>query len=284
MKKPKHTWLTTALLTITALLAPPTHAFATDEPLRYVALGDSYAAAPLVRPLDPSDVGCLRSLANYPHVTAQLLGADLTDVTCSGATADDFTGSELGTPPQFEALTADTDLVTVTIGANDAELFRLPRACVNTLPPPFGTSCAATSILWGTDRYARAIDAWAPTFDDTLRTIRAEAPHAKIVVVGYGTYLRPGGCFPSQPYWSQDADYIQARIGQLNGVLSSAAARHGAHYVDTAAISTGHDACAPAADRHIQSALSLADGAPLHPTSAGSAAFARAIASVVADG
>ncbi|MEV7915288.1 GDSL-type esterase/lipase family protein [Streptomyces griseus] len=144
-------------------------------------------------------------------------------------------------------------------------------------PPP------ATSPGPGTDRYAAAIEAWAPTFDAVLVEVRARAPHARVVVVGYGTYFRPGGCFPAQPYWGRDADYIQARIDQLGTVLREAAARHGALYTDTAGISAGHDACAPPADRHIQSALSLRDGFPLHPTAAGSRAFGAAVAATLTD-
>ncbi|MDX3590446.1 GDSL-type esterase/lipase family protein [Streptomyces sp. ID03-2B] len=103
------------------------------------------------------------------------------------------------------------------------------------------------------------------------------------MVVGYGTYFRPGGCFPAQPYWGRDADYIQARIDQLGTVLREAAARHGALYTDTAGISAGHDACAPQGDRYIQSALSLRDGFPLHPTAAGSRAFGEAVAATLTD-
>ncbi|WP_030626040.1 MULTISPECIES: SGNH/GDSL hydrolase family protein [unclassified Streptomyces] len=285
MKKPQRTLLAAALLTVSALAVTPSPAFAAgqDRP-QYVALGDSYAAAPLVRPADPANPRCVRSLGNYPNVAADVLGAGLTDVTCSGATARDFTRSaHAGTPPQYDALSADTDLVSITIGANDAELFRLPNTCVNLLPEPLGTSCEATNTGSGTDRYAAAVEAWAPTFDAVLTAVRARAPHARVVVVGYGTYFRPGGCFPAQPYWGRDADYIQARIDQLGTVLREAAARHGALYTDTAGIGAGHDACAPQEDRYIQSALSLRDGFPLHPTSAGSRAFGEAVAATLTD-
>ncbi|WP_137233400.1 hypothetical protein [Streptomyces sp. BPSDS2] len=150
MKKPQRTLLAAALLTVAALAAPPSPAFAAGQDR-----------------------------------------------------------------PQYDALSADTDLVSITIGANDAELFRLPNTCVNLLPEPLGTSCEATITGPGTDRYA--------------------------------------------------------------------AARHWALYTDTAGISAGHDPCAPPADRHIQSALSLRDGFPLHPTAAGSRAFGAAVAATLTD-
>ncbi|MGW0908675.1 SGNH/GDSL hydrolase family protein [Streptomyces sp. NPDC002853] len=284
MRTPLGTLLATTLICGTALAAPPATAAQADR-LQYVALGDSYAAAPLVRPADPSDPKCVRSLADYPHLAAGILGADLTDVSCSGATADDFTHAQHpGTAPQYDALSTETDLVSITIGANDNALSELPVDCLNLLPKPLGKSCAQANTEGGTDRYGAAIDAWAPTFDVVLDTIRQRAPNARVFVVGYGMYFRAGGCFPLQPYWGQDADYIQAKIDQLGSTLRTAAEQHGATFVDTKALGTGHDSCATPADRYIAGALSLRDAFPLHPTAAGSRAYGRALADAARTG
>ena len=100
----------------------------------YVALGDSYSAAPLV-PGPPGKLGmrsdpagCARSWNNYPaHLAGYLDVASYTDVTCSGAQVADFFapqgGGQQGAPAQLDALSADTDLVTVGIGGNDYGLF-----------------------------------------------------------------------------------------------------------------------------------------------------------------
>src|SRR3712207_9408663 len=72
-----------AALVLVLLGAPASQA---GGPLRYVALGDSYSAASGVLPPDPTaPPQCLRSLQNYPHVIAEEIGAQLTDVTCGGA-------------------------------------------------------------------------------------------------------------------------------------------------------------------------------------------------------
>src|ERR1700741_884171 len=93
---------------------------------RYVALGPSAAAGPLIPNPDLSFLGCLRSTANYPKLVAQQLGLTIKDVTCSGADTVDMTNpqeTDLGTaPPQFDALTADTAVVTLHIGGNHAGL------------------------------------------------------------------------------------------------------------------------------------------------------------------
>src|SRR5690349_17283469 len=81
--------------------------------VEYVALGDSYTAAPLVPPTDTSTI-CLRSEKNYPAiVTEGLPGARLTDVSCSGATTLNVTTRQEsqtgGVPPQLRAVRRTTD-------------------------------------------------------------------------------------------------------------------------------------------------------------------------------
>ncbi|MDP2774363.1 MAG: hypothetical protein Q8O61_12495, partial [Nocardioides sp.] len=64
---------------------------ATPQGQVYVALGDSFVAAPLV-PTTNMRNGCLRSDHNYPHlVAAELDGYELVDVSCSGASTPEMT-------------------------------------------------------------------------------------------------------------------------------------------------------------------------------------------------
>src|SRR3954470_19340036 len=83
---------------------------------RYVALGDSYTAGPVI-PVQQSNAdipgGCLQSDHNYPHLVAkELVAAQFADASCSGATTDDMTGAQdvqFGpNPPQFDRLNAQT--------------------------------------------------------------------------------------------------------------------------------------------------------------------------------
>ena len=81
---------------------------------RYVALGDSYTAGPLI-PVTQVANGCFRSTNNYPSLVARALAVPtFVDVSCSGAQTKDMTTGQLpGVAPQFDALTPDTDLVSV---------------------------------------------------------------------------------------------------------------------------------------------------------------------------
>ena len=59
---------------------------------RYVALGDSFVAGPLIPTTDLAS-GCARSDHNYPSLVAKALDVKtFVDVSCSGATTSDLTG------------------------------------------------------------------------------------------------------------------------------------------------------------------------------------------------
>ncbi|KHD75595.1 hydrolase [Actinoplanes utahensis] len=251
---------------------------AAADTVHYVALGDSAAAGPLVGGQD-GNLLCLRSRSqNYPAVVAGLLGARLTDVTCSAAKVPDLSARQYGIiAPQLDALRTTTDLVTLTVGGNDSELVSLALGCINLLREPFGASCADRQQQQGNPARAR-IDAFASALGSTLDEIHRRAPRAKLVVTGYPTYIRPGGCFPAQPIWARDGDYLQSLVAGLNTAIQRKAREHGATYVDLAAVSVGHDTCAPAAQRYVEGLVPVSPAAPLHPNARGMAAFGRAVA------
>lgn len=276
---------TVATVSIGAATVVPVHADEQDVEtltLNYVALGDSAAAGPLIPDQDP-EIACLRSNRNYPRVAAEALGADLTDVSCSGAKVSDFSGRQYGLlPPQYNALSEDTDLVSLTIGGNDVSLVAAALSCVNLLREPHGNSCEERFTEGGTtDRIAADIDAWEPELDQALTEIRDRAPNAEIVVAGYGTYVREGGCWPTQPVWGRDADYIQGSVNRLNDTLERQTLAHGGTYVDLAEVSVGHDVCAPPSERYLEGLMPTSVAAPLHPNARGMAAFGAALAEAV---
>ncbi len=213
-----------------------------------------------------------------------MLGAKLTDVTCSGADISDLSGRQHGImPPQYDALSARTDLVTITIGGNDVDLVPAAVSCVNLFPEPIGSSCAAKFTAGGRDELAERIRVLAPRFDEVLTQIKRKAPNAEIMVVGYGTYVRPGGCYPRQPMWARDADYIQSNVDKLSAMLGARAKAHGAEFVDLGPVSKGHDACAAPADKYYEGILPTSVAAPMHPNAKGMRVFGKAVAEAVAE-
>jgi lysophospholipase L1-like esterase len=247
-------------------------------------MGDSAAAAPLV-PDQAQPVGCLKSTNDYPSVLARRIGAaSFTDVTCSGARTEHLVSRAQPTrtgsvPPQLDAVTADTQLVTVTIGGNDVDLPAIAAKCRRTsldVPP-----CSPDLVVDGVDGISDAIQADADDWSELLAEIRGKAPAARVVLVGYGTYVRPQGCFPDQPINPVDAAYFQARLDELDDRLMQVAAGQGVEFFDTRPLSVGHDICAAPADRYIEGFAPTSPAAPLHPNGAGADAVGSALAAYV---
>ena len=221
------------------------------EPVgRYVALGDSYAAGPLIPTTDLAG-GCARSDHNYGHLLADALDVtDFVDVTCSGATTRDLTHvqhtfGDARIPPQMRAVTADTSLVTLTIGGNDLDLFStLVRTCTQLRSSdPQGSPCARRLAAQGPDLEG-AVATISRNVAGVLRTIRRTAPDAKVLLVGYLRLVPDRGSCVGLPLAA--GDYAEGRrISQgLDRALRKAARRTGTTFVDMHSASAGHDICA----------------------------------------
>lgn len=264
-------------LLVAGPLTATANAQAAAPPLVYVAMGDSYAAGSLVLPAKEVFT-CARSAVNYASLLAkEVRPAEFRDVTCGAAQTTHFANPQPGiifgtAAPQYDALSADTTLVSVGIGGNDIGLVGLAVSCVNLLPEGLGKSCKAANTAGGVDKLAQKIDAFAPTYGTVIEQIRQRAPRAKILMVGYPTGIKKGGCWPVVPVWSADADYLQAALTRLNLRMAQQASAHGATYVDLATPSIGHDMCKGISTRWIEGLIPSVPTnglVPLHPNAAG---------------
>ncbi len=260
------------------------------DPGPYVALGDSYTAAPLVPLYTGIPLGCLRSNHGYPSLVAAELGIGaLTDASCSGAKTRHTTIAQavaLGTnPPQFDSLRADARIITVGIGANDVDLIGIMLTCVNRgLLAPTRSACrSAYAQRDGSDANAAKIAETAPRIAAMLRGIRARLPQARIVLVGYPsvTPRTGGGCYPLVPMSPDDLRYVDEVIVRLNAMLAAQAAKGSAEFADTYADSAGHDVCAPTRLRWFEGLVPTALAFPLHPNALGMRGMARSVLRVL---
>ncbi len=263
-----------ALFAVLVLVAPPA---AAGGPVRYVALGDSYSAASGVLPPDlTAPPQCLRSTANYPHVIAAATGAQLTDVTCGGAdTGDYLTGQYPGVAPQLDAVTADTQVVTMTIGGNDSGVFidsiiRCGIAGASTLGT--GSPC---KDQYGSSFQDTITSTTYPSLVQVLKAVRAKAPRAEIAILGYPSILpASGGCFAQMPVAVGDVPYLRGVQATLNDAIKRAANVAGVTYVDMTRVSEGHDACQPIGVRWIEPVLLGTNPVVVHPNALGEAQMA----------
>lgn len=273
---------TTVAVTIAALsvVTPPSFASAetmTAETLDYVAIGDSYSAASGVLPPDPSaPLLCLRSSRNYPHVIAARTGARLTDVTCGAAETKHFTTAQYpGVPPQLNAVTAQTDLITMTIGGNDSGVFIgaiLACGSAGILTLGHGSPC---KDIYGSSFQDTVRTKTFPALVSALQATRAKAPQARVAILGYPWIVpETGGCFTKMPIARGDVPYLRALQSTLNDAVQRAAAATGASYVDMSVVSEGHDACKPIGVRWIEPVLQTTNPVVVHPNALGEANMA----------
>ncbi len=264
---------------VTALMAfavAPSIAGATTP---YVSLGDSYTSGPFILPFaSGAPLECLQSARNYSHLTASALGLSLKDVSCSGATTENITTTaQYSTqPPQIDALSSSTQVVSVGIGGNDKGLFlnTLITCGAEDLVFPFGTPCKDT---YG-HKLAEKIVEDEPVVGAMLHQVHTISPSAKVFVVGYPDILpQSGNCWPTVPLTTGDTAYLNGVEEELNSMLSSEASANGATYVNTYTPSIGHDACKSLSVRYVEPVLPESDAFSVHPNERGMEADASEV-------
>src|SRR5690349_4230487 len=107
-------FLTTSAAVLGGIAAGPAAADPLAQAGKYVALGDSYSSGTGAGSYGSSG-SCKRSANAYAQLWANANApSSFVFVACSGAVTTDVINNQVG------ALTADTSLVTISIGGNDA--------------------------------------------------------------------------------------------------------------------------------------------------------------------
>jgi hypothetical protein len=261
----------TILGSIAALCAVlPAGAAATNG--NYVAMGDSYTSAPGVLPVESTaPAGCGQSEVNYPHLVAKALNLAITDVSCGGAQTKDFEESQFeGQPPQFDALSESTEVVTIGMGGNDGGLFgTLLNGCTQTDAIerlPGKAPCEERFQQFVTETFA----ADKGPQEAALKRVKELAPHAKVFVVGYPEITpQTGGCL-AFPWYPGDLKWFRDKVQKFgNTSIKAGAKANGAIFIDTFKASMGHNACEPVGTRWIEPLVGSLTGVPVHPNALG---------------
>ena len=244
----------------------------------YAAMGSSYAAGAGIGPLQPgSPERCNRNSNNYASLLAARLQLRLTDTSCSGATTAHVLGRWDELPPQIDAVTAETRLVTVTVGGND----------LNFMGWLFSGSCrAGVSPFPGPCREAsEPSDAAYQALENRLlaiaQEVRRRAPNARLVFVQYVRLISPRPC-QQEPLAPGDAAVASQIAARLAEVTRNAAHKGGAVVLAADTASQDHTPCSatPWANG-LTADHDRSLGAPWHPNAAGHAAIAELLADMM---
>lgn len=251
----------------------------------YVALGDSYASGEgsfkYLSGTNTKTDKCHRAVNGYVEQLDAQLGMSLDFAACSGATIPDFTNINVegnGEQPQLNHLSQQTQLVTLSIGGNDAGFVPLITDCLYAVG--YGSSgcqgrdsaAAAQAIgFLATGTPSGCYQLPGHNFDGSLaytcgriesltqlyEQVAALAPSAQIIVVGYphlfgslSSSCKVGTADGIDPVYisAADANWLNSEADTLNSTIASsvqAAQSDGVNisFLDPTARFAGHGLC-----------------------------------------
>ncbi|MGU3502368.1 SGNH/GDSL hydrolase family protein [Mycobacterium sp. C31M] len=255
---------------------------------RIAALGSSYAAGPGIKPV--VNRAAMRSGNNYAHVLARALGAELTDLTVSGAT----TSTVLDAPqrvglvqfaPQICSLPADADLVLITAAGNDLEYLG---------------SAVKLGVHFTLEQYTHGLlQRWKPANIPTVTPqqrdkaamglarivteTRSRAAQARVILVDYLPMVGDT-TVPSKdvPFDRTVVDALAAIHDQLSGVFTDVADQTGADLAQASRLGRGHELGSPFPwIQPLQPVHRIASS--FHPTADGMKAVATELLKIVGE-
>ena len=241
---------------------------------RYVSMGSSYAAGAQIGPLVPgSPARCGRTQNNYAHLLATRLKLDIVDVSCGGATTAHILGPWLQLPPQIDAVTSDTKLVTLTIGGNDLRYVTnlMAASCSRTSSGGSSVRRPCPPVRWPASTDYEALE---QHLRDIAREVHRRAPQARLVFVEYLSIVPAKRGCAEVPLDQTEIDAARDTLRHMAEVTKKVAKTEGASLLPMGELSKSHEACSadPWGAGH--------PGKPAdwHPTTAGHVAIAKELA------
>jgi lysophospholipase L1-like esterase len=222
----------------------------------YVALGDSYSSGVGTGVYDPASGDCARSPLSYPPLwVTEHHPASFTFAACSGARIADVLST------QISALRPSADLVTITIGGNDAGFAPVLQICTTATSDHTCTSMVDAAEIF-------VLFALPIRLAQAYAAIRHAAPHAQVVVLGYPRLfdLAPS-CTDAQAPNVKRRSKLNQGADLLDGVIESVSQRFGFTFGDVRKRFASHEVCS--ADPWINGPSGPTSGGLYHPTQTG---------------
>ncbi|CAM3963491.1 SGNH family lipase [Nocardiopsis rhodophaea] len=196
----------------------------------YVALGDSYASGLGAGAYDPRSRDCQRSTRAYPELWAAAHAPSSFDFTaCAGASTSDVIDRQLA------PLDRGTGLVSITVGANDAEMGEVVLTCI------LHTKEACQQRAGKARAYIA--ETLPGRLDEVYTAIRDKAPEARVAVVGYPRLYEPRRVCPEGGLSEESRTAVNDVVDDLNNVTDERASGHGFSFGDVRPAFTGHGVC-----------------------------------------
>ena len=273
---------TTCLLTLNACAQLDKTPISSGD--HYVNLGSSFAAGSGIDPLRVDSVKrCGQSMASYASLLADDLQLRLEDRSCSGAMSSHVLGQWNELPPQIDAVTSDTKLVTITVGGNDL-------GYVTNL---FAASCDESKGFIYQGRKIPCSKERPPTeedyiqltknMDEIARQIAVRGPEASLIFVQYVTLI-PDVLCEAMGLSEEEATRLRHLAEKLSTITTAAAEENGASVLSIDTGSSTHTACdaEPWSIGAVKQANN-AQGVPWHPNKRGHEVIAEKLRRMLID-
>ncbi|WP_203828235.1 SGNH/GDSL hydrolase family protein [Actinoplanes palleronii] len=237
--------VSTSVLALTVATASPAQAAGVD----YVALGDSYSSGVGA----PGQSGtCLRS--NYSYAAqwaAKNSPTTFQFLACSGAVTDDVVKT------QVPAMSSAADLISITIGGNDAGFASTVLTCLT------GSDATCTAKVNAGKTYVATT--LPGKLDSTYAAIKAKAPGAKVVVLSYPNIFDTSAVICEMSSTKRKALNSGAQV--LDDMIKSRVAAAGFTFSDVRDNFSGHGVCA--AKPYLNGLTIIPPQNSYHPNSSG---------------
>jgi hypothetical protein len=237
----------------------------------YVALGDSYSSGEGVPPFFAGTDGpgnhCHRSPRAYAYVLGARYGMTPRFYACSGAvTANITTSFQDDQPPQLtrEGVDETADLMTLTIGGNDAGFSDTLKACIGQKlkADAYNAFIGKVAVLLGfghepscakSDSFTTAVEqridnVFLPVRDTYAQIKSSTGPDTSVMAANY-PHLFPDDhddqdCLALEPILTNDTqDWMNEAGDRLDGTLLAASISAGVTLVDVRGLFAGHEIC-----------------------------------------
>lgn len=255
-------------------------------PKHYVAMGDSYSSGEGNPAFDEGTDTfvdkCHRSSLAWPRVmaSAQGIGYDIDHIACSGATTGQLTAGRYGETGQIATLKAvaaieRVDLVTLTIGGNDAGFSTILGSC------RFYPTCLTDlpSNMATIDNIANKLQS---SILPSIMNAVAKYPGARVVLVGYPRLFPTSQSLAVGCGWLTDTKRrrLNTLASYFDSAYAAAAARAGVKYVSVLGSLKNHELCSQNSWVVPVTGYGtnwLRDAKQGHPTGAGQVAIQRVV-------
>ena len=218
----------------------------------YSALGDSYAAGDGA---GKPDLVCGRFSESFPVQIAHNLSIgnplNFRHVACGGASISSVLHTQV-------LWIGSSDIVTITVGGNEAEFFPVVNECVHQWKPKSTCEAACQKSRTAIES-SDLIEAYGKLVKGTMQCMKKDA---RLLVTGYATFFNQETRYcdnvtftktnPDQKLTRELRSTLNELVRRLNDVIRASSEVYGAEYVDMDAAFKGHRFCEEGVEEPVQ--------------------------------